>query len=81
MARMIREDTLKTIIFRELEEWDAKHVWNLIHNTPKADVIPITFIKDFSKTHDPVYQSNLASLIKAYNQEVPERDRVPEDFL
>lgn len=53
-------------------------VKDFLDNLPKSDAIPVNFIKDFAEHRDPVYQNNIETMIKVYNREVPERDRIPE---
>lgn len=86
MAKYLKEEMLTRVLRNKFStnaglKVDIEDLKDAIHNTPKVDAIPVSFISDFAKTHDPVYQSNLASLIRAYNHEVDDRDRIPDDLF
>lgn len=48
-----------------------------IDNLPKAEAIPVNYILDFMKERDPVYKNNISTMLKCYNKEVDDRDKIP----
>lgn len=81
MSKAINEKNIYKVIRSHYDRDTANDICSVIHNVPKFDAIPVTFIVDFMKTRDPVYKSNLTSMIKTYNQEVDERDRIPQELF
>lgn len=79
MARMISEQLMKEQAYVKFgyDEFMYMQITDFIMNLPKSDAIPVNFILDFMKDRDPVYKSNLISMLNTYNQEVEERDRIP----
>lgn len=80
MARMISEKIMKEQAYIKFgyDEFMDMQISDFIMNLPKSDAIPVSFILDFMEGRDPVYKSNLISMIRAYNREVSNDERIPE---
>lgn len=81
MAKVIVKEMLERTARVNFHPEIANYICEAAAMTEKVDAIPVYFIARFMKDRDPVYKSNLTSMIKAYNEEVGDSDRIPEEIF
>lgn len=69
MLRLYCDSIIRPILRQELTKEQYDKVCERLKNCPKVDAIPEAYIENFARKRDPVYQSNLSTLIACYHRE------------
>ncbi len=68
MPKFYAEDSLKAIFRANLDYETYLEVCEMLKRTPKSDVIPVTYLKDYAKGHDAVCEMNILTMISCFKE-------------
>ena len=68
MTKFYTEGAIKGVFRGNLDNDIYQKVVNLLKQTPKSDVIPVSFMLDYIKKHDPVCENNIVTMINNYRK-------------
>lgn len=69
MAIIFDKETVLKALSEKLTDEEYHKVEKVLNDCPEAEVIPISYIEDFVDARDPVYQTNISTLLASYYQE------------
>ena len=69
MAIVFDKETVLKVLSEKLTDEEYLKAEKVLNDCPEAEVIPISYIEDFVDARDPVYQTNISTLLASYYKE------------
>ena len=69
MGKYISVDVINSVITACADDSNIKNeMLDIVKNTPKSDVIPVSFMLEYAVKHDPVCEGNIKTMIERYKR-------------
>ncbi len=69
MAIVFDKETVLKVLSEKLTDEEYLKAEKALNDCPEAEVIPISYIESFVDSRDPVYQTNISTLLASYYKE------------